>query len=390
MRLSGHVRKRNGNYQIIIEFPRDPKTGKRNRKYKTLKGVTKKQAEKIMRDMITELERGTYIEESPQTVAEWLDKWYETFKKPGISVTTQRGYEGQIKGIKACEIASKRLQDVTHMDVQDWVNNLSQHSPITGKPLSPKTVKNIFNNLNAAMKKAVDSDMIRKNPCNGVELPKCQKYQGQVYDEEDVKKLMSACEGTEMEIPVTLAVTLGLRRGELLALKWSKIDFEKLTITIDENLVETSKSINNSRVITKDPKTTNGIRTIKITDMLANRLKKHKVECSKNKLFMGSKYNPGDYVVCQTNGSPYLPNTLSRMFRKLLLKNNLKIIRLHDLRHTNATLMMKNGISAKEAQLRLGHSDVSVTLGTYSHVLPSMEESTAHTIESSILGLASG
>lgn len=333
MQLSGHVRKRNDNYQVIIEMPRDTKTGKRKRKYKTLKGVTKKQAEKYMRDMITEMEQGTYIEESSVTVAEWLDKWYTTFKKPNISVTTQRGYEGQMKGTKACDIASKRLQDVTSIDVQNWINDLSQHSPITGEPLSSKTVKNIFHNLDAAMKKAVDLDMIRKNPCHGVTLPKCQKYQGQVYDEEDIKKLLSTCKGTEMEIPITLAVTLGLRRGELLALKWSHIDFDNLTITIKENMVEVNKSVSENRIITKDPKSQSGNRTIKITEMLADLLKKHKAECLKNRLSMGSEYNSGDYVVCRNDGSPYLPNTLSRKFHKLLLKNNLKMIRFHDLRH---------------------------------------------------------
>jgi len=219
MQLSGHVRKRNDNYQVIIEMPKDPKTGKRNRKYKTLKDVTKKQAEKYMRDMIGELETGTYIEESPLTVSEWLEQWYVLFIKPNISVTTQRGYEGQIRGIKACDIALKQLQDVTSIDVQEWINDISKCSPIGHKPLSGKTVKNIYHNLNAAMKKAVELDKVRKNPCCGVTLPKQQKYHGEVYDESDVKKLMSACKGTEMEIPITLAVTLGLRRGELLALK---------------------------------------------------------------------------------------------------------------------------------------------------------------------------
>lgn len=396
MHMSMRVKKRNNNYQVVIKMPSNFKmVNKRKRKpakskSESVKYIPAKQCQKPVLEVISEPVPEKSGGESLITVSEWLDQWYDLFKKQNISVTTQRGYEGQMRGIKACSIAKKRLQDVTSIDVQRWVNEIFTHSPLTGEPLSPKSVKNMFHNFDAAMKKAEDLDMIKKNPCHGVTLPKQRKYHGEVYDEKDTYKLLCACKGTDMEIPITLAVTLGLRRGELLALKWSHIDFKKLTISIKENMVEVSKNISDSRTVTKDPKSQNGTRTLKITKMLADLLKTYKAECMKNKIAMGSRYNPEDYVVCNKNGDPYLPNTFSKKFKRLLEQKNLKKIRFHDLRHTNATIMLKNGISAKEAQLRLGHSDVSVTLGVYSHVLSSMEVRTANKIENSILGKASG
>ena len=389
MQVAGHIRKRGENYQIIIEFPPDAKTGKRNRKYKTLKNMNKKQAEKALRELIREYETNTHIEETTLTVGEWIDEWYKTFKEPTISQSTRRGYDTNIRLIKASDIAEKTLQGINTIDIQAWINEIQQRSPLTGKKISAKTVKNIYNVLNPAMKRAEDLELIRKNPCRGVSLPKCAKYEAEVYDDTEIQKLLEACKGTELELPITLAVTLGLRRGELLALRWENVDLDNMSIKICENMIEVDKETSPDRFIIKEPKSASGIRTIKITNILANLLKKQKVKCLENKLAIGDKYCNVDYVVCKEDGKNYLPNTFDKMFKRLLKNNGLKDIRLHDLRHTNATLMLKNGISAKEAQLRLGHADVSVTLGTYSHVLSSMEETTANKIEQSIL-MASG
>lgn len=205
-----------------------------------------------------------------------------------------------------------------------------------------------------------------------------------MYDEEEIAKLLKCCEGKDIELMIKLALTLGLRRGELLALKWSHIDFNKQVVKINENMVYVGKDVAKAGYIIKSPKSESGNREITITEKLMELLKKHyeaylsTVKTSDN----------GGFVICQPNGEPYTPNALTRKFDRFLKANNLKKIRLHDLRHTKATLMLKHGISAREAQSRLGHADVSVTLGTYSHILSSMEKSTANTIESAVLCLA--
>ena len=223
--------------------------------------------------------------------------------------------------------------------------------------------------------------MVRKNVCDGDVLPKVEKYVAQVYNEAEVAKFMELIKGTDMELPMMLDLVLGLRRSELLALKWEHIDFENSIIHIKDNRVEVKKSISKERVVTKDPKSKSGKRDIPITDSFVAFLKNARKVYLENKMRLGSEFYDGDYVVCQHDGKPYKPASMSSKFNKFLKKHNLKHIRLHDIRHTNATLMLAKGIATKTAQERLGHSDFSTTMNTYSHVLDSVAKDAANTIE---------
>ena len=390
MQVSGHIRKRermDGRlcYQIIIELPVDPVTGKRNRKYKTVVG-TKKQAETVMRKMMDELENHTYIEDNNITVAAWVKQWFKDYLKD-LSPTTLNGYLYQIENyILNHNIGRIRLQDLTTSDVQRWINSIYEESPLSHKPMSAKTVKNIYHNLCAAIDRAVVLEMVKKNVCKNVILPKVKKYTAEVYDENEVQELLKVIKGTDMELPLMIAVNLGLRRGELLGLKWKHIDFENGLVSIEDNLVEVEKEVSADRIVTKAPKSLSGQRVISISSALNAYLKEAHTKYLKQKLKMGVDYYDGGYVVCKENGKPYKPNSFSTKFRELLKKNNLKHIRLHDLRHTNATLMLTQGISAKVAQVRLGHSDYGTTMNTYSHVLKPMEKDAAEKIENVIFG----
>ena len=387
MQVSGHIRKRvNKNnsisYQIIIELPISS-NGKRNRKYKTING-TKKQAEKVMRKMMDDLENHTYIEDNNVTVAEFVENWYKLYLTD-LSPTTLKGYEYQIENyIINQDIGKIRLQDLTTSDVQQWINSLYEESPLSNKPLSAKTVKNIYHNLCAAIDKAVVLELVKKNVCKAVSLPKVQKYTAEVYDEKEVQALLNAIKGTDMELPLMIDINLGLRRGELLGLKWKHIDFEKGLVSIEDNMVEVKKEVSADRLLTKSPKSASGQRVIPISSALNEYLKKAHTDYLLRKLKMGKDFFDGDYVVCQENGKPYKPNSFTDKFNNFLKKNKLKHIRLHDLRHTNATLMLTQGISPKVAQMRLGHSDYSTTMNIYSHVLKSVETEAAEKIENAI------
>lgn len=388
MQVSGHIRKREKkggdvSYQIIIELPIDSVTGKRNRIYKTVRG-TKKEAEKVMRKMMDDLENHTYIEDNKMTVAEFVIHWFDLYLKD-LSPTTLKGYKYQIDNyIINQKIGKIRLQDLTTSDVQRWINSLYDESPLSNKPMSAKTVKNIYHNLCAAIDKAVVLELVKKNVCKAVSLPKVQKYTAEVYDEKEIQQLLNAIQGTDMELPLIIDINLGLRRGELLALKWKHIDFEKGLVSIEDNMVEVDRSVSADRILTKAPKSISGQRVIPISSALKEYLKRAHTDYLLQKLKMGKDFFDGDYVVCQENGKPYKPNSLTSKFNDFLKKNNLKHIRLHDLRHTNATLMLTQGISPKVAQMRLGHSDYSTTMNIYSHVLKSVETEAAETIETAI------
>lgn len=385
MQVSGHIRKRikkNGtsSYQITIELPVDPITGSRNRIYKTING-TKKQAEKEMRSMMDDLENHNYVKDNKITVASWIAEWFSLYLQD-LSPTTLTGYKYHIdKYVVNQPIGRILLQDLTTSDVQRWVNNLYKESPVTHKPMSGKSVKNVYHNLCAAMEKALMLDLVKKNVCKAVVLPKVEKYYVEVYDEIETQALINASRGTDMELIVALAVSLGLRRGELTGLKWSHIDFNKRVINIKDNVVEVRKEQNADRIVTKSPKSRSGIRSIPISDVLCKYLKSAHTDYLMKRMKLGKDFYDSNYVICQDNGKPFKPATMTRKFSKFLENNNLRHIRLHDVRHTNATLMLMNGIPPKVAQVRLGHSDYSTTMNIYGHVLKSTEIEVASKIE---------
>lgn len=379
--FTGHVRNRtrkNGErtYQVIIESPPDKTTGKRNRTYHTIHG-NKKQAEKYLRDTLAEMENQTYIKPNNVLLKDWLNEWYKDYLEGTLSASTLRGYRYQIDNYLIPMLGNIPIQNLTTLQIQKMVNELKFESPITHKPMSAKSVKNIFMNLSAALEKAVNLDMLKKNPCKKVELPKCEKHEIEVYDEEEVKKLIHCAVGTDMELIIMMSLSLGLRRGEIIALRWSNVDLDNGIVHICENRVEGL----DGEVVTKKPKSQAGIRDIPLSSSLIDMLKKYRKQYEVIQARYGVGYKNDDYVICQANGKPYKPFSFTKKFTTFLEKNGLRHIRYHDIRHTNASIMLQQGISPKIAQERLGHSDFAITMNIYSHVTKKVETEAAQKLD---------
>ena len=356
-------------YQVVFELGADPVTGKRQRIYKTVKG-TKKQAQAVLDKMKVELERGYVYDPSTMKLADWITRWLDNYL-PNIEATTRTHYKDAIRGHIIPDLGHVSLKLLNATSIQAWVNDLH-----TVKKLSPKTVRNIYLNLKAALDKAVVLRMLPYNPCEGVVLPKSVKYKANIYTVEEVNNLLNLARGTDMFMPVLLASNLGLRRGEVLALRWEHIDFDKSIAHIRENKVITDKG-----ALIKAPKSAAGIRDISFGPSVLAELKRAHAQYNRNKLSMGAAFKDCGLVWSQSDGSEYRPESLTRMWNRFLEKHQLKHIRFHDLRHSCATAMLEAGIDPKTVQNRLGHSDITMTLNIYAHCTPTMDRNAAQKLD---------
>ena len=285
-----------------------------------------------------------------------------------------RDRETKIRCYIAPSLGSIRINALKACHIQKMVNDM------LAKGLSPKNIRDTFNNVNAAMKQAVVLRMIPYNPCEGVVLPKLKRYKAKVYDVNMIHTVLDVAKGTDMYIPLLLLTTAGLRRGELVALRWDDVDFKTNTLKIRRNMVNGENG-----VIIKAPKSEAGVRDIHIGNEVIAELKASRIQYLHDAVAYGGSFQNLNLVIRQEDGSPIKPDSMTRKWRRFLESNNLPSIRLHDLRHSNATALIQAGVNPKVVQQRLGHSDVSITLNTYTHVLPEMDIEAAEKLDSIIL-----
>ena len=364
---SGEIR-----YQVTVEGGYDELTGKRIRIFKNVKG-SKREARSVMHRMITEMEQGMLTQKSNKKVGEWMDEWLETFL-PNIEETTRVGYKTKIRCYIKPALGDIFLKALRTEHIQKMINDMID------KGLSPKNIRDTFNNINAAMKKAVKTKLISHNPCDAVELPKLKKYRATVYPPKMIHKLLDIAKGTEMYLPVFLLVMVGLRRGELLALRWTDIDFKNNVLKVRKNMVNGE----NGSII-KAPKSEAGVRDIQLGSDVMEILREARLEYMNDAFEYGTGFQNLNFVIHQKDGSPLKPDSMTQKWGRFLEMHNLPKIRLHDLRHSNATALIQAGVNARVVQQRLGHSDVNITLNTYTHVLPEMDKEAAEKLDAIML-----
>ena len=358
-------------FEITVEGERDPLTGRRNRAYKTV-SCSEKEAKKIMRRMITDMEQNKIVKKNHKTVEEWMEEWISIYL-PNVEETTRVGYKTKLRCYIKPALGDILIYSLRADHVQKMVNDM------LARGLSPKNIRDTFNNINAAMKKAVVLRYIPFNPCEGVVLPKLKKYRAKVYDNQMIHTLLDTAEGTDMYLPILLGVTVGLRRGEMIALRWDDIDFKTNTIKVRSNMVNGENGC-----IIKAPKSEAGIRDIKVGDEVMAELRKARLQYMEDAL-TSPHFQNLNFVIRQEDGSPMLPDSMTRKWSRFLKDNDLPHIRLHDLRHSNATALIQAGVNPRVVQQRLGHSDVNITLNTYTHVLPEMDIDAAEKLDAIML-----
>lgn len=376
----GTIRKRERSdgrpaYQVVLELDRDPITGKRQRMYKTVVG-TKKEAQEELDEMKRSIlgNNGTVVIPSAKKISDWMSEWLTLYTSP-LSKTTLASYEERIKNKLVPYLGTIPMKALTTRKVQEWINELN-------KTLSPKSVKNVFDNLNAAMKKAVALRMLTYNPCDGVVLPKRQKPTIEVFSEQEIKDVLEVAKGKDIYFLIVLSISTGMRRGELTELKWSDVDFDNSIIHITRSKVLTAKG----EKIIKAPKSKAGIRSISFGDGLKTILEAEKKDYDNRKLLMGADFVDSGYVLNKKNGEGFSPDSLTQKWVRFRNEHNLKDVCLHGFRHTSATTLLSAGVQGKVIQERLGHADISTTFNIYTHVLPSMNKDAGDKLDSKIFG----
>ncbi len=369
---ASHLRKRTTkkgitSWQIVVETGRDPITGKRERYYQTVNG-TKKEAEAVRREMLNNLSTGGICQPSAIKLSSWMATWLTNYN-PNIEATTRASYEEKMRNYIIPGLGHIYLNALNANHIQTWVNSLQQ------KGLSPRTIRNAFRNLSSALKKAVILRMLPYNPCEGVVLPRVEHFVSEIYDDEEILAVLEIAKGTDIYLLLLLGLALGLRRGELCALKWSHIDFKAETVNIKE-----ANACVRGEVITKAPKSKTSIRSIPLGSKLCDILKEAMQE-DLDRAATDPSFHYTGHIIHTPNGSAYHPDSLTQKWDRFMNKHNLKHIRLHDMRHSNASSLLSNGVDVKTTQARLGHADSRITLETYAHVTKAMSKKSANIVE---------
>ena len=352
----GSITQRGDKYRVCFDYGID-REGNRVRKYRTFD--TKRDATRAFNEHKVKMDKGTQVLPSEYTFAQWLDYWYKDIILPQIEETTAYGYRGMIENYLKPQLGEIRLQKLTARDIQQYYTWLMGE-----KELSPNTVIKHHNLLTNTLNAAERQEYITKNPMRAVSPPKKRQREAKFYTPEQLGTLLDKAVGTRLELPVYICAYLGLRRGELCGLRWSDVDLEHKTITIENTRTQAGK-----KEIEKGTKTASSTRTLYLPDTLCDMLKAAKENQQACRATYKNAYDDNDYVIVMEDGKPFRPNYLSELFGKFLADNDLPKIVLHELRHTFASLSNQAGIPAYNIGKALGHSTPATTQKIYTHLL---------------------
>ncbi len=377
--MKGHIRERSpGKWAIVLDLI-DSETGARRRKWHSFSG-TKRQAQEECARLITALKHGGYAEPSKTTLAQFLDRWIEHEASSVSPKTLERYAELARKNIVPLlghvTMAKLRAEAIDAA----WTKALASGRRDGKGGLAPRTVHHMRRVLIKALNQAVVWEIITKNPAALSKAPKVERKAMTAYGAETTAQLLEALKETRIYIPALLAVMCGLRRGEIVALRWRSIDLDSRRMSIVETAEQTKAEVRQ-----KETKTGRA-RVVDLSTSVVAELRRHRAAQAEEQLRLGIRPDDNAFVVAQIDGRPIQPNSLTHEWTRILATTDLERIRFHDLRHSHATQMLAAGVHPKVAQERLGHSTIAITLDIYSHVMPGMGADAAERVDAAVRG----
>jgi integrase len=365
--MRGHIVKRYKNsYTIVLNLGTDPATGKRKQQWISVKG-TKKEAEKRLSDLLHQLDTYTFLRPAKTQLTEYLERWLQDYVRPNLTPRTTEGYEHIIRKYLIPALGNMTLNQLKPEHLQRYYSE-----KISGG-LSPQTVRHHHTALHKALETAVEWGVLSRNIADAVILPRVQRLDMQTWGEDDVTLFLEAAKSTPYHALFYTALFTCMRRSELLALRWQDVDFILSQVCVSRSL----HCLRGGSVVFRPTKTAKGRRAIALSPSAFMVLREHREKQEVHRAMIGIPLTDDDLVFSHLDGKPLLPNTVTHAWIKLVRWTGLKPIRLHDARHTHASIMLKQGIHPKIVQERLGHANIAVTLDTYSHVIPGLQEAAA-------------
>lgn len=352
--MAGNIMRVGSRFRVTLDYGYDA-NGKRTRKYVT--ASTEEEAKKLLTEFEYNQQRNLVVQTTKMTFSEFLYHWMDNYVKYNCEETTSYGYNNIINKHVVPYLGQFALQKLQPVHIQQYYKHL-----MDVKGLSPNTVQKHHACIRKALDYGLKQQFVHRNVSDAVILPRKDKFEGQSYTSEQLNILLDNVLDTKLELPVYLAGYLGLRREEIAGLEWKAIDLEQRVL----HIVKVRTSAGGKEVV-KVPKTEKSRRSLYITDELMEVILKVKRRQEYLKQLLGDEYETTDYVYVQANGKPYRVNSVTEHFKAFLEKHGLPKIRLHDLRHTFASILYEAGVDLKAISEALGHSDIGTTNRIYTH-----------------------
>lgn len=377
---TGHIRQRSaGSWEIKWDAGTDPLTGRRRTRFATVKG-TKRDAQRALRERLGAVDRGEIPDAGKMTLGQYLEQWL-TAQESQVSAKTHERYSELVRGHLIPGLGAVKLGQLRAATIEAFYADRLKSGRKNGKGgLSPRTVRHLDRVLNAALRRARRLDLIASNPVELVERPAVQPKEIEVLDPRQAAMLLKTAEGTRLRTPLFLALATGLRRGELLALRWRDLDLDRGQLTVAQALEQTTAH----GLRFKAPKTRRSRRTVKIGPAVVEEMRAHKRRQAEERLRAGLGKDELDLVFATGAGAIVDPRTFSKEFARLVAKAGVPAVGIHALRHTHFTELLKAGIHPKVAADRAGHASVAVTMDIYSHIVPGLQEGAALQIDGAL------
>jgi integrase len=387
----GSIRKRGPTWTVVVDVGRDPTT---NRRRQTSRGgfKTRRDATRWLTDVQARIDQGSWVTPTKETTGAYLLGWLEAIrssKKP----STYESYQRIVRGHLLPRLGHVYLHQLSPGHLSAAFADMERSGRLDGRGgLSPRMVHYCHTVLRKALGDAVEEGRLSRNVAAlgtvRKRLPKPRRPEHRTWTAAELARFLDHLDGDPLYPAVLVAATTGLRRGELLGLRWSDVDLDRGRAAVRQTLLavrDVDAAVGTHRPVFGTPKTDRE-RTVPLPARTVAALRAHRKRQLADRLVVGPDYTDHDLVFAEPDGQPIHPERFAKRFRVRVAQAGVPVIRFHDLRHTWATLALQAGVHPKVVQEVLGHSSIAITLGIYSHAIPSLQEQAADTVAALVFG----